>query len=51
MGLTMHERHSLVRELRSGFQVSGKKGRSAILNNRLCYDSPELLAGRPKLRF
>ena len=33
MGLTMHERHALVRELSSRFQLSGKKQRSEILNN------------------
>jgi hypothetical protein len=33
MGLTMHERHALVRELSSRFQLSGKKERSEILNN------------------
>jgi len=33
MGLTMHERHALVRELSSRFQLSGKKERSAILTN------------------
>jgi hypothetical protein len=33
MGLTMHERHALVREVSSRFQVSGKKHRSEILNN------------------
>jgi hypothetical protein len=33
MGLTMHVRHALVRELSSRFQLSGKKERSAILNN------------------
>jgi len=32
MGLTMHERHALVRELSSRFQLSGKKERSEILN-------------------
>jgi len=33
MGLTMHVRHALVRELSSRFQLSGKKERSAILND------------------
>lgn len=33
MGLTMQERHAIVRELSSRFQLSGKKERSAILNN------------------
>ena len=33
MRLTMHVRHALVRELSSRFQLSGKKERSAILNN------------------
>jgi len=33
MGLTMHERHALVRELSSRFQHSGKKERSEMLNH------------------
>ncbi len=33
MGLTMHERHALVRELSSRFQRSGKKERSEMLNH------------------
>jgi Integrase core domain len=33
MGLTMQERHAIIRELSSRFQRSGKKERSEILNN------------------
>jgi hypothetical protein len=58
MGFTMKERHAIVRELSSRFQLSGKKERSEILNNfvRLsgytrCYAAYVLrMCGRKQVR-
>ena len=58
MGFTMKERHAIVRELSSRFQLSGKKERSEILNNFVqlsgytrCYAAYVLrMCGRKQVR-
>ncbi len=59
MGFTMQERHAIVRELSSRFQLSGKKERSAILGNFVqltgynrCYAAYVLrMCGRKQVRM
>jgi hypothetical protein len=58
MGFTMQQRHAIVRELSSRFQLSGKKERSEILNNFVqltgytrCYGAYILrMCGRKQVR-